>query len=454
LLATLSLASCASNESKYEQLLGGEFALGDFQPLFDGESLSGWWGCATEDPRGIAALSAEDRAERRLQSLDDIEAHWRVENSILINDGEGLFLTTEREYRDFELLLEFKTVAGADSGVYLRGIPQVQIWDTTEAGGKWHIGAKLGSGGLWNNSPSTPGKNPLVHADKPFGEWNRLRIVLVGERVSVWLNDKLTVDHARLENYFDRSSPIPRAGPIQLQTHGGEISWRNLFIREIGAAEANQTLSAHSGEGFGPIFDGETFDGWLGPIEGYEIADGALVCRKDFGGTIFNEQVFTDFEVKFEVLLPPAGNNGLAIRYPGSGDTAYVGMCELQILENTAEQWADLDPRQYHGSAYGMAPAHRGYLRSPGTWNFQRVRVVGPTIEVELNGTRILSADLSRLTDAMYPLDRFAGRMRTSGHFGFAGHTDPVAFRHIEARSLAVEASRLPSPTSSRGDLR
>jgi len=166
------------------------------------------------------------------------------------------FSPLKKTYGDFELLLEFRTVAGADSGVYLRGIPQVQIWDTTEAGGKWHIGAKLGSGGLWNNSPGTPGKDPLVHADNPFGEWNQLRIVMAGEIVSVWLNGKLTVDQARLENYFDRSTPIPRTGPIQLQTHGGEIRWRNVYIREIDAAEANQILTAHTGNGTQSIFDG------------------------------------------------------------------------------------------------------------------------------------------------------------------------------------------------------
>jgi hypothetical protein len=91
----------------------------------------------------------------------------------------------------------------------------------------------MGSGGLWNNSRGAPGKDPLVLADRPFGEWNQFRIVIVGERVSVWLNDQLVVNDAILENYFDRSMPVPAAGPIQLQTHGGEIRWRNVFVREM-----------------------------------------------------------------------------------------------------------------------------------------------------------------------------------------------------------------------------
>src|SRR5690606_18936912 len=156
-----------------------------------------------------------------------------------------------------ELLLEYKTVALADSGIYLRGNPQVQIWDYTEAGGKWNIGADKGSGGLWNNSPGAPGKDPLVLADKPFGEWNKVRVLQVGDRTTVYLNDQLVVDHAPMENFWDRSQPLWARGPIQLQTHGGEIRWRNIFIREIPPAEANKILREKSAGGkFTSIFNG------------------------------------------------------------------------------------------------------------------------------------------------------------------------------------------------------
>jgi len=233
--------------------------------LFDSGSVdtfpSRWWGEGTTDPASYQAKTFDQLAEegitdyydvrassrqhvaefkaRREASMENVLAHWRVETDPatgipeLVNDGEGLYLTTVLDFADFELSLEYKTVAGADSGVYLRGVPQVQIWDTTEAGGKWDIGADKGSGGLWNNSPGTPGKDPLVHADKPFGEWNTLRVRMEGEIVSVWLNDQLVVDDAVMENYFDRSKPVPRSGPIQLQTHGGEIRWRNITITEL-----------------------------------------------------------------------------------------------------------------------------------------------------------------------------------------------------------------------------
>ncbi len=128
------------------------------------------------DPRELAAMSDEQRAAKRDVDLADLKLHWSVEDGEIVNDGKGVFLTSDRTFGDIELLIDYKTVALADSGIYLRATPQVQIWDYTEAGGKWSHGADKGSGGLWNNSESTPGKNPLVLADRPFGEWNQLTI--------------------------------------------------------------------------------------------------------------------------------------------------------------------------------------------------------------------------------------------------------------------------------------
>src|SRR5213080_1656631 len=197
-----------------------------FTALFNGQGLAGWWGADTEDPRKYMALPPEQFKEKHDKSIEDIRQHWRVENGELVNDGKGLYLTTDKYYGDFELLVDYRTVPLADSGIYLRGCPQVQIWDSTEKA-KFNLGADKGSGALWNNSPGAPGKDPMVKADKPFGEWNKVHIKMVGENVTVTLNDKLVVDNARLENYFDRKAPLPKVGPIQLQTHGGEIRWRN-----------------------------------------------------------------------------------------------------------------------------------------------------------------------------------------------------------------------------------
>ncbi len=221
-----------------------------FIALFNGDDLSGWRGGDTFDHRKLLAMSEADRAAQIKKWTDTMtqinpktgKPHWYVENGDLVNDGFGAYATTEKDYGDFELLVEYKTVPLADSGIYLRGVPQVQIWDHTNAR-EYGNGADKGSGGLWNNSPGAPGKDPLVLADRPFGEWNQFRIVMVGSRVSVWLNDKLVVDHATMENYYDRKTAVPKFGPIQLQTHGGEIRWRNIFLRAIGGAEANKILA-------------------------------------------------------------------------------------------------------------------------------------------------------------------------------------------------------------------
>ncbi|MDB4518753.1 DUF1080 domain-containing protein [Akkermansiaceae bacterium] len=204
-----------------------------FTSIFNAKDFSGWWGAATEDPAKYLALPPEKLAAKKKTSLENIAKHWQVKDGIIHNDGHGLFLTTEKNYADFELQLEYKLAPKADSGIYLRGIPQVQLWDTTEAGGSWKHGAKKGSGGLWNNLKGAPGKDPLVHADNPVGEWNKMTVKLVGEKVTVILNGKTVVDDATLSNYFDRKGGLPPKGPIQLQTHGAPVEWRNIFVKEL-----------------------------------------------------------------------------------------------------------------------------------------------------------------------------------------------------------------------------
>ncbi len=385
-----------------------------FRALFNGRDLSGWHGMQHVSPRKLAAMTDEERAKMRSDSLADVNAHWRVEDGELINDGHGLYLTTDELIGDAEIWVDYKTVPKADSGIYLRSTPQVQIWDTTEAGGKWNIGADKGSGGLWNNSKGAPGKDPLVLADKPFGEWNRVRIIQVGSRTTVYLNDKLVVDHAIMENWHDRKLPLAAKGSIQLQTHGGAISWRNIFVRDIPAEEANALLASKNNDGFESVFNGKDLTGWAGAVDSYEVVDGAIACKPGKGGNLYTKEEYQDFAVRLEFKLPPGGNNGLSIRYPGQGDTAYVGMTELQVLDSAA---------------------HRGYLRETGEWNFQEVTVKGSTIVVELNGTVILDVDLSKITEYMANRPH-PGKTNERGHFGFAGHGDAVQFRNVSIKKL------------------
>ncbi len=409
-----------------------------FHSIFNGQDLKGWHG---DNPHQTVRAAEGEREQAIAKQQEAFKEHWRVESGELVNDGHGPYATTDQDYGDIEFNIDYKTVAKADSGIYLRGTPQVQIWDTTKEGGKWDRNADKGSGGLFNNSKGAPGQLPLALVDKPFGEWNRFRIRQIGARTTVFLNDVLVVDNAIMENFWDktRQSPLPARGPIHLQTHGGEIRWRNIFLREIPADEAIKLLRGDDAQqGFTSVFDGKSLAGWAGAVNDYEVRDGAIVCKPGKGGVLFTKAEYADFVVRVEFKLPPGGNNGLAIRYPGEGRSAYSGMTELQVLDDDAEKYSKLDPRQYHGSVYGMVPAHRGYLRPAGTWNYQEVTVIGSTIRVELNGSVILNADVSKVTEFKGNTPH-PGKDLKSGHFGFAGHNDPVMFRNIAIKRINHE---------------
>ena len=439
---TRTLSACAA-AALLAQLAPARAAEDNWIQLFNGTDLTGWRGGSTFDHRKLLAMPEEERAKQLAKwtatltavNKDTGKPHWYAEKGELVNDGFGDYATTEKDYGDFELRVDYKTVPKADSGIYLRGVPQVQIWDSTEEA-KFNLGANKGSGGLWNNSPGAAGKDPLVLADAPFGQWNEFRILMVGARVSVTLNGQLVVDHATMENFYDRKTAVPPKGPIELQTHGGEIRWRNVKLREIGSEEANRILAGKGEQGFESIFNGRDLSGWEGPVENYEVKDGAIVCKPEKGGTIYTKDEYENFMVRLEFKVPPGGNNGLAIRYPGKGDTAYAGMCELQVLDDNYEKVrGKIDARQAHGSAYGMVAAQRGYQHPVGEWNFQEVTVNGSKIKVELNGTVILDTDRANVTEFMGK-NPHPGKDRTSGHFGFAGHSDPVAFRNVRIKRL------------------
>lgn len=209
----------------------GEFSMGDekkdnvppegFVPLFNGRDLTGWKGLVG-DPKSRAKMSPEMLAEAQKKADESMRAHWKVVDGVLVFDGKGENLCTVKDFGDFELLVDWKILEKGDSGIYVRGSPQIQIWDP--------VLFNLGSGGLYNNEKN-PSK-PLVQADNPIGEWNTFRIKMVGEKVTVHLNDKLVVDNVTLENYWERDKPIYEKGSIELQNHGNTLYFKNIYIKE------------------------------------------------------------------------------------------------------------------------------------------------------------------------------------------------------------------------------
>jgi hypothetical protein len=189
-----------------------------FIALFNGKDLSGWQGLI-ELPKRLKMTPAEREAAQKEANTKYLP-HWTVRDGILHYDGRGQSLQTARDYRNFELWVDWKIGKKGDSGIYLRGCPQVQIWDDPH-----------GSGGLYNNKKHP--SNPTKVADKPVGDWNRFHIIMQGDKVSVFLNGERVVDNVVLENYWDRSKPVPDTGPIELQHHGDELWFKNIYIKEL-----------------------------------------------------------------------------------------------------------------------------------------------------------------------------------------------------------------------------
>ncbi|MBE2283388.1 MAG: DUF1080 domain-containing protein [Prosthecobacter sp.] len=468
MLAAATLAGAAENNVPPE----------GFTALFNGKDLSGWYGWGTQDPTDLWKMTPEEQAAYKKKSVDGglvdakgndkgdhVNAHWKVENGELVNDGKGLYLTTDKDYGDFEMWVDYKMLPLGDSGIYLRGIPQVQIWDFTEKDEKAvSLGKPFGSGGLWNNK-NPEGKNPSKLMDKLIGEWNRFHVKMIGERVTVTFNGEVVVNNAVLENFFanrkagyqaygkveakDAGAKKPNGwmvdpafakGPIQLQTHGSEIRWRNVFIREIPAEEANKELQGQWAEqGFKEMINGKDLSNWQGALDSYEVKDGAITCKPGKGGDLLTTEEFENGIIRVEFKLPPAGNNGIALRTPLGGHSASDGL-ELQVIDSdgyNAKQAAagkkGLEPYQYHGSLYHCVGAKHGYLRPVGEWNFQEIEVDGQKIKVTLNGTKILDVDISTF-DRSQIAHPPKGLDHTKGFIGFAGHSDPVMFRSFKVK--------------------
>ena len=417
----------AYEKERLERYIEAQLKQEGFVPLFNGKDLSGWKGLV-KDPPSRAKMTPEELEKAQIAADEDMRAHWKVVNGVLVFDGKGHSLCTARDYRDFEMFVDWKIEKEGDSGIYLRGSPQVQIWDPAQ----W----PEGSGGLYNNKKG-PSK-PLKLADNPIGEWSTFRIRMVGENVTVYLNNVLVVDNVVMENYWERDKPIYPTSQIELQAHSTTLYFRNIYIREIIPDEVPRIVSEEEvAEGFVPLFNGKDLTGWVGDTVGYVAEEGKIVIYPKRGsGNLYTEKEYSDFILRFEFKLTTGANNGLGIRAPLKGDAAYVGM-ELQILDNTALIYKDLKPYQYHGSIYGVVPAKRGFQNPVGEWNIQEVIVKGTKITVNLNGVTIVDADIQEAIEKGTVDGRdHPGLKRTSGNIGFLGHGSHVEFRNLRIKEL------------------
>ena len=402
-----------------------------FAPIFNGKDLTGWQGLV-ENPIARAKTTPQELAQKQAAADEKARQNWSVRDGMIVFNGSGDNLCTVKQYGDFEMLVDWRITKDGDSGIYLRGTPQVQIWDPARV----DAGAQVGSGGLYNNQKN-PSK-PLVFADNPVGEWNTFRITMIGDKVTVFLNGVKVVDNVTMENYWDRAQPIFSRGPIELQAHGTDLQFRDIYVREIGAGASQGLTPEEKAEGFVPLFDGTSLDQWIGNKTGYKVEDGVMVFDPSATDTrnIYTAKQFGDFAFRFEFQLTPGANSGVGIRTPPEGDAAYVGM-EIQILDNDAPVYAALQPYQYHGSVYGIIPARRGALRPVGEWNSEEIFIQGSKIRITLNGQVIVDGDLVEASrNGTMDHKDHPGLKRTSGHIGFLSHGAIVRFRNVRIKDL------------------
>jgi hypothetical protein len=402
-----------------------------FVNLFNGKDISGWKGLVG-DPIKRSKMTAAELEKQQQAANAKAKEDWIVKDGLLVFTGHGENLCTEKKYVDFEMFVDWKITDKGDAGIYLRGSPQVQIWDISRT----DVGAQVGSGGLYNNQKNE--SKPLVVVDNKIGEWNRFHIVMKGEKVTVYLNGVLVVDNVTLENYWDRNIPIFKKEQIELQAHGTYVAYRNIYLREIYSGEPAALDEAEKKQGFINLFDGTNLDQWTGNKTDYSIKDGVLeVSPMDGGhGNLYTKDEFANFQYRFEFQLTPGANNGIGIRAPLEGDAAYVGM-EIQVLDSEHPKYKDLQVYQYHGSVYGVIPAKRGFLKPTGEWNQEEIMIKGNKIKVTLNGTVILEGDIAAASkNGTLDHKDHPGLKNKTGHIGFLGHGDVVRFRKMRVKRL------------------
>jgi HEAT repeat protein len=402
-----------------------------FVSMFNGKDLSGWKGLV-ENPIKRSKMDAAALSAAQEKADKEMKEGWKAQDGLLVFTGHGNNLATVKQYGDFEMFVDWKITPEGDAGIYLRGTPQVQIWDTSRR----QVGAQVGSGGLYNNQKNA--SKPLVVADNAIGEWNNFHIIMKGDKVTVYLNGQLVTDSVTMENYWDRTKPIFPKEQIELQAHGTYVAYRNLYIKELNASSPFVLSEEEKKEGFKVLFDGTNLDEWTGNKTDYVIDNGDIFVKPATGsrGNLYTKDQFGDFVFRFEFQLTPGANNGLGIRTPMEGDAAYAGM-ELQILDNTAEIYKNLKPYQFHGSVYGIIPAKTGHLKPVGEWNYQEVIAKGSKIKVILNNEVILDGDIEAAVKNGTPDGReHPGLKNKKGHIGFLGHGSVLRFRNIRIREL------------------
>ena len=281
-----------------KEFLGNMSSEKGFVSIFNGKDLTGWEGLV-KNPIVRGKMSKRELAKAQVKANAQMLNDWFVKDGVIGFKGEGYNnICTIKDYGDFEMLVDWKITNGGDSGIYLRGTPQVQIWDIART----NVGAEVGSGGLYNNQKNE--RIPLEVADNPINDWNTFRIKMVGERVTVYLNGVLVTDNVALENYWDRKLPIFTKEAIELQAHGEDLGFKNVYVREI---ESGDVLLSEDEKkaGFKSLFNGKDLDHFIGNKTDYLVENNEIFVNPKQGGhgNLYTAEEYSDFVFRFEFKI-------------------------------------------------------------------------------------------------------------------------------------------------------
>ena len=370
---------------------GIEQAPEGFTALFNGKDLSGWRGMTREEdfnrPATRRAMLPEKRWELQAKADKLMKEHWKVRDGAIFFDGlpGGYSIAAAKDYGNFEIVADWRLLrVFGDSGFYLRGLPQVQIWDPRMWNG-------LGSACLWNNPTELFGA--LECADRPIGSWNRCRIRMVGDRVWIWLNGVKTVDGTRLQNANSPSKGIPLIDRFELQCHGDPVEFRNLFVKELpeDPADVPDAANAVRGDKIDLLADG--IAGWEATDPkarmGWRVKDGGLsnntgidpdkTSRGGAGTTHLKTKRadFFDFDLSYDVLVPKKCNSGVYLR----------GRYEIQVLDSYGRGKTDC---HFMGALYDLITPTASAEKPAGEWQHVDLTIYKRHLTVTLNGVKII----------------------------------------------------------------
>lgn len=384
----------------------------EYLPLFDG-TLNAW----TNDKKNAWIASGSE---------------------LTCEKGKTGTISTKKDYENFEMYIEWKTAGKA--GIAVRSIPQIGL------------GTEGGSGTLLGNKINE--SKPQANADNKPGEWNTLYAKVVDDRVTVVLNGQTVIKNSILENSVDPAQPPFIKGKLQLIGEGDEVTFRDLYIRELPSTPVFTLSEEEQKEGYEMLFDGTSLHKWTGNTHSYITENGTIYVEAGYGsgGNLYTKKEYSDFVLRFEFCFEQEGvNNGIGIRTRMGVDAAYEGM-ELQLLDHDAPMYKDLHVYQQHGSVYGIIPAKRVKFGPLGTWNTEEIRAVGDHITVTVNGEVILDGNIREACQGHnvapdgsgnnpYTVDHLnhPGLFNKKGYICFCGHGVGIRFRNVRVLDLSSQ---------------